>query len=173
VLSLLLTVKHPAPVSILNKRSANEGAHACADREDHRHEAEILRTLAKGHQVADDEIDQHVNAAASDTLYGPTRDEHGTRVRATSDATSENQKGDGRYGEPSAPKQVGQLTIHWLCHGAGQQKGVDDPGIIVAQTELVGNGACCIGNNYTWWSVVMKPIYVGVIRITCSFKGGK
>ena len=168
--SLARTVENPAPASILNKGPANEGAQARADGEDHSHETKIFWTFSERDQITDDQIDQHVDAAASDSLYGPTRDEHGTRARTTSNATSEDQKCDGRYGKPSASKQVGQLTIHWLCCDAGQQKGVDNPGIVVAQIELVGDGACCVGNDCIRRLVVTMVILVEAFQNTCSFK---
>jgi hypothetical protein len=168
-----LTIEDPSPAGLLYKCTANERPQACADGEDDGDKPEILGAFAKRHHIADDEINQHVDTASADTLDGPARNEHGTVASATSDTTTEHKKCDGRYSNPSTPKEIGKLAIDGLRGGACQQECVHNPRVVVAKAEFGADGACGIGHNCIGRSVQRVPLSGGArFRLTSSFKSG-
>ncbi|KAF5126384.1 hypothetical protein E5D57_011081 [Metarhizium anisopliae] len=102
-----------------------------------KHDAEILPPVPRRHHVADDQLDEQHDAAASQALDSPASNHSRSIVSAARDAVAQGEHDNREDGRPAAPRDVAKLGDAWMDHGLGKEDAVGDGNVFVAQLEVL------------------------------------
>jgi len=97
---------YPSPSSPVNDSTTDQGANGRSEGENTEHDTEVRATLAQGHEIGDNQLDEQVNATTTDTLDSTAGDQHGRVSSTAGDAAAQGEEGDYGQHHPSSAEEV-------------------------------------------------------------------
>lgn len=145
--------ENPAPLPIPGQRATDQRAKGSGHADDGEEQADEFPPLAERDHVANDDIHEHIDSAASDPLDPSANNEHSGVLCCSADGATQEEDEDGRDHEPSSSPKIGKLSTERLKDGTvvslisavvhlsrrllsaclpGQEVEIDDPDIVAS-----------------------------------------
>jgi hypothetical protein len=122
------------------KKPPSSGPGHARHPEDSAERALVLAAFPRGHDVADDRLGQHHQAAAADALHGAEGDEHAHVPRLAAEHGADQEDHDRGEEQHLAAVLVAELPPHLGGRGAGEHVRGDHPGQMAEPAEVVDDG---------------------------------